>query len=90
MEGLNGKSSNMVHGVRLAKYDILLFGDSDVRIKPDFIVKMVRPLLDEKVGITTCGQINIGGSDFWTRFLHLFKIVRQILCGHFLQNWVLM
>jgi ceramide glucosyltransferase len=68
MEGLNGKSSNMVHGVRLAKYDILLFGDSDVRIKPDFIVKMVRPLLDEKVGITTCGQINIGGSDFWTRF----------------------
>lgn len=68
IEGLNGKSSNMVHGVRLAKYDILLFGDSDVRVRPDFIVKMVRPLLNEKVGITTCGQINIGGSDFWTRF----------------------
>ncbi len=68
MDGLNGKSSNMVHGVNLAKYDILLFGDSDVRVKPDFILKMVRPLKDEKVGITTCGQINIGGRDFWTRF----------------------
>jgi len=68
IEGLNGKSSNMVNGMKLSKYDIVLFGDSDVRIKPDFIVKMVRPLKDEKVGITTCGQINIGGKDFWTRF----------------------
>jgi GT2 family glycosyltransferase len=68
MPGLNGKSSNMVNGMKLAKYDMLLFGDSDVRVRPDFIVKMVRPLRDEKVGITTCGQINIGGRDFWTRF----------------------
>lgn len=68
MPGLNGKSSNMVYGMKKAKYDIVLFGDSDIRIKPDFIVKMVRPLKDEKVGITTSGQINIGGKDFWTRF----------------------
>jgi len=68
MEGLNGKSSNMVNGMKLAKYDIVIFIDSDIRIKPDFIAKMTRPLADEKVGITTCGQINIGGSDFWTRF----------------------
>lgn len=66
--GLNGKSSNMVYGVKQAKYDLLLFGDSDIRIKQDFIVKMVRPLKKEKVGMTTCGQVNIGGRDFWTRF----------------------
>lgn len=66
--GLNGKSSNMVNGMKLAKYDIVMFGDSDIRIRQDFIVKMVRPLKNEKVGITTCGQINIGGRDFWTRF----------------------
>lgn len=68
MQGLNGKSSNMVHGMKQAKYDIVLFGDSDIRIKQDFFIKMVRPLKDENVGITTCGQINIGGRDFWTRF----------------------
>ncbi len=68
MQGLNGKSSNMVNGMKKAKYEIVMFGDSDIRIKKDFIVKMVRPLIDEKVGITTCGQINIGGRDFWTRF----------------------
>lgn len=68
IEGLNGKSSNMVHAFKLARYDIVLFGDSDIRVKPDFILKMVRPLKDEKVGMTTCGQINIGGRDFWTRY----------------------
>lgn len=68
IQGINGKSSNMVHGMKLSKYDIVMFGDSDVRVKRDFLVKMVRPLKDEKVGVTTCGQINIGGTDFWTRF----------------------
>ncbi len=68
IKGLNGKSSNMVNGMKVAKYDIVMFGDSDIRIRPDFIVKMVRPLRDRKVGMTTCGQINMGGSDFWTRF----------------------
>lgn len=68
MQGLNGKSSNMVYGMKEAKYDMIMFGDSDLRVKPDFIVKMVRPLKDEKVGITTCGQVNIGGRDFWTRY----------------------
>ncbi|HHV97397.1 MAG TPA: glycosyltransferase [Clostridiaceae bacterium] len=73
IEGLNGKSSNMVHGMKLAKYDIVVFGDSDIRIKEDFLVKMVRPLSDESVGITTCGQINIGGKDFWTRFFSFLQ-----------------
>lgn len=66
--GLNGKTSNMVNGMEHAKYDYLLFGDSDTRVNSDFTVKMIRPLKDKKVGVTTCGQMNIGGRDFWTRF----------------------
>ncbi len=66
--GLNGKTSNMVNGIKHAKYPYLLFGDSDTRVKKDFITKMIRPLKDEKVGVTTCGQLNIGGRDFSTRF----------------------
>jgi cellulose synthase/poly-beta-1,6-N-acetylglucosamine synthase-like glycosyltransferase len=68
IRGLNGKSSNMVHGLEAARYETIVFGDSDTRVRPDFILKMVRPLQDERVGVTTCGQINIGGRDFWTRF----------------------
>jgi ceramide glucosyltransferase len=66
--GLNGKSSNMAHAMKLAKHEFVLFGDSDTRVRPDFVLKMVRPLKDARVGVTTCGQINIGGRDFWTRF----------------------
>lgn len=68
IHGLNGKSSNMVHGMKLSKYDVVLFVDSDIRVKPDFVLKMVRPLENKKVGMTTSGQINLGGKDFWTRF----------------------
>jgi len=67
MPGLNGKSSNMVHGLAAAKHPIVLFGDSDTRVGPGFLLKMVRPLRDTRVGVTTCGQINIGGCDFPTR-----------------------
>ncbi len=67
-KGLNGKSSNMVSGLKVARHEIVLFADSDVRVHPDFIRKMVRPLLDAKVGVTTCGQIDVGGRRFWTRF----------------------
>jgi ceramide glucosyltransferase len=66
--GLNGKTSNMVHGLGAADHDVIVFGDSDTRVQPDFILKMARPLENKKVGVTACGQINIGGRDFWTRF----------------------
>jgi len=68
LPGLNGKISNMVHGLKAARHEIIVFGDSDTRVQPDFLVKMVRPLEDDNVGVTTCGQLNIGGRDFWTRF----------------------
>ncbi len=82
--GLNGKSSNMVNAMKLTKYDIVLFGDSDIRIRPDFILKMVRPLKDEKVGITTCGQINMGGRDFWTRFFTFLQNNETVFIWAFL------
>jgi ceramide glucosyltransferase len=67
-KGLNGKSSNMVSALKIARHDLVLFADSDIRVRPDFTRKMIRPLLDAKVGVTTCGQIDRGGRDFWTRF----------------------
>jgi ceramide glucosyltransferase len=67
-KGLSGKSSNMVCGLKIARHERVLFADSDVRVRPDFIRKMIRPLLDPKVGVTTCGQINLDGRQFWTRF----------------------
>jgi len=66
--GLSGKSSNMVWGLKQARHEMVLFADSDVRVQSDLVRKMVLPLLDSKVGVTTCGQVNRGGRTFWTRF----------------------
>jgi cellulose synthase/poly-beta-1,6-N-acetylglucosamine synthase-like glycosyltransferase len=74
LPGLNGKSSNMVHALAIARHDVVLFGDSDTRVRPDFTLKMVRPLRNPRAGVTTCGQVNIGGRDFWTRFSRSFEL----------------
>ena len=68
IKGFSGKGSNMSHAVRLAKYGILMFTDSDVRVQPDYVTRMTRPLADPKVGVTTSSQLVSGGRKFWTRF----------------------
>lgn len=68
LPGLNGKSSNMHHGLQIAKYDILVFGDSDTRVLPTYLDKMVNQLFKPKVGLVTSAQMDIEGDDFWTRF----------------------
>lgn len=68
LEGTTGKSSNMLHGARVARYETLVFVDSDVRASRDVLTKLVRPLRDPRVGAVTCAPTNLGGSGFWTRF----------------------
>ena len=52
--GSNGKVSNLVNMMPLARYDYLVVADSDVRVAPDYLAKVVPPLLDTGVGIVTC------------------------------------
>ncbi len=84
IEGLNGKSSNMKHGVLKAKHDILVFGDSDTRVLPTFISKMVGLLNDPKTGVASCAQMNVGGRDFWTRFFTYIQNCETVFHWSFL------
>lgn len=38
----------------LARHDCLVIADSDVRVGPDYLQRVIAPLLDEGVGIVTC------------------------------------
>jgi ceramide glucosyltransferase len=71
--GLSGKSSNIANGLKLARYDLILAADSDIRVKPDFAVKMASFFKDDRVGAVSCGQMSIGGKDFLTRFFTYFQ-----------------
>jgi len=52
--GANAKVSTLIQLEKLAKYDLILVSDADVRVPPDFLANAVAPLRDEKVGLVNC------------------------------------
>ncbi|HQR36074.1 MAG TPA: bacteriohopanetetrol glucosamine biosynthesis glycosyltransferase HpnI [Blastocatellia bacterium] len=52
--GYNAKVSNLHNMAAKAKHDTLLIVDSDIRVEPDYLRRVVAPLQQEKVGMVTC------------------------------------
>ena len=52
--GTSSKVSNLVNMMPLTRYDYLVIADSDVRVAPDYLRRVIAPLLDDSVGIVTC------------------------------------
>jgi ceramide glucosyltransferase len=51
---LNDKVAKLGRLVREARNEIVIMGDSDVRVAPDYLRTVVAPLVDPHVGATTC------------------------------------
>jgi ceramide glucosyltransferase len=52
--GLNAKVSNLQNMYARAKHGILLIADSDIRVQPDYLRRVVAPLQQPQVGMVTC------------------------------------
>lgn len=52
--GANTKVSNLAQMLRAAQYDHLIVSDSDIRVEPDYLQKVMAPLADANVGMVTC------------------------------------
>ena len=52
--GANTKVSNLEQMVRAARYEHLIVSDSDIRVEPNYLRKVMAPLSDPKVGMVTC------------------------------------
>jgi ceramide glucosyltransferase len=52
--GANTKVSNLEQMARAARYDHLIVSDSDIRVEPNYLRKVMAPLSDPKVGMVTC------------------------------------
>lgn len=50
--GPNPKVNNLVRSYELATYDLILISDSNVRVEPDYLLRMA-PELEEGVGVVT-------------------------------------
>ena len=52
--GANAKVAKLVRLEKLARHDLILVSDADVRVPPDFLANSVAPLRDPKIGLVTC------------------------------------
>lgn len=52
--GYNAKVSNLQNMYAKAKSDILLIADSDIRVGPDYLRRVIAPLSQPHIGMVTC------------------------------------
>jgi len=52
--GANTKVSNLVQMIREARYENIVVSDSDIRVEPDYLRRVVGPLSDPGIGLVTC------------------------------------
>jgi ceramide glucosyltransferase len=52
--GSNPKVSNLINMMPAARHDVLVLSDSDIRVPPDYLARVVAPLADPGIGAVTC------------------------------------
>jgi ceramide glucosyltransferase len=52
--GANPKLSNLINMIAAARHDVLVLSDSDIRVPPDYLARVVAPLGEPRVGAVTC------------------------------------
>lgn len=63
----NAKAFSLNRLVREARHELLVMGDSDIRVRPDLLVELAREFGDPQVGLITCPYRAVGGSTLWSR-----------------------
>jgi ceramide glucosyltransferase len=70
--GSSRKVSNLINMMPLARNDYLVLSDSDVRVLPDYLARVVSPLLDPEVGIVTCPYRGTPRPGLWSLLGSMF------------------
>jgi len=65
--GSNRKVSNLVNMMPLARHDVLIVADSDIKVGPNYLSQLIAELQTPGVGAVTCLYHGIGGAGIWSR-----------------------
>jgi len=68
LHGSSRKISNLINMMPMVSHDYLVLADSDVRVQPDYLARIVAPLLDASVGIVTCPYRGVSRNGLWSFF----------------------
>jgi len=63
--GSNPKINNISNAYPLAKHEILLLSDSDIRVPRDFLRRAVAPFTEARVGLVTCFYRSVAAPGLW-------------------------
>lgn len=63
----NAKVCSLQKMIEASTSDYFIFSDSDVHVEPNYIHKVVRPLLDPQVGAVTCLYRGVPTGSVWSR-----------------------
>lgn len=70
--GTNPKVSNLINMMAVARHDILVIADSDMRVGSDYLDAVVATLQEPDVGLATCLYVARPGPDIWSEFAAMF------------------
>jgi ceramide glucosyltransferase len=63
--GSNGKVSNLINMLPLARYEKLVLADSDIAVPPGYLARVTAPLADPSIGVVTCLYRGHALPGFW-------------------------
>jgi ceramide glucosyltransferase len=87
--GTNIKVSNLAQMLPAARHEVVVVNDSDIRVPPDYLRKVVAPLADNSVGLVTCLYHGAAGSTLGARLEALSistDFVPGVLSARFLEK----
>jgi len=62
----NAKVYSLARMVEEAENELIVISDSDVRVTPEYLQKIVAPMEDERVGLVTCVYRGVSVDGFWS------------------------
>jgi ceramide glucosyltransferase len=65
--GTNMKVGNLVQMLPRARFEHLIVNDSDIKVEPDYLRRVIAPFADERVGMVTCLYRGIAGHTLGSR-----------------------
>jgi ceramide glucosyltransferase len=69
---MNGKVQNLLGALKVARHEVLLISDSDVRLRRDYLRTIVAPLAEADVG-SVCTLYRATGAETWFEKLELLS-----------------